>query len=127
MRLLICGSRGWKDPAPLQQTIEQYQRVAATSNEDLVVIHGGAKGVDLIADRIARDLGIPVIREDAEWRRYGKGAGPIRNQKMLTLHNPDLVIAFRAGGKSDGTDDMIRRTHEAGITCTVIDDKEINA
>jgi hypothetical protein len=42
----------------------------------------------------------------AEWTKYGKAAGPFRNQKMLDVSEPDLVVAF-AGGQ--GTGDMVHR------------------
>ena len=43
---------------------------------------------------------------------HGKGAGPIRNQRMLDAGQPDLVVAFEGGR---GTADMITRTKRAGI------------
>ncbi len=48
----------------------------------------------------------------AEWMKYGKAAGPIRNARMLAEGKPDLVVAF-PGGR--GTADMLRRVREAGI------------
>lgn len=80
-----------------------------------MVIHGHCPdGADKIADEIAKsELGLVVgetlLRMPAEWRRYGKAAGPIRNQRMLNELHPTIVYAFRAGKKSSGTDDMIKR------------------
>ena len=45
MKLLVCGSRGWKDyPAILGYITEKRPRL---------VIHGGALGADRMADRAA--------------------------------------------------------------------------
>lgn len=52
-------------------------------------------------------LGFP-----ANWKSHGKGAGPIRNQKMIDEGKPDLVLAF-PGGR--GTADMVRRAKAAGV------------
>lgn len=77
-----------------------------------LVIHGGAQG----ADRIAREWCICRKVEcrgyAADWKRHGRAAGPIRNQRMLDDGKPDLVIAF-PGGR--GTADMVRRAIATGI------------
>lgn len=121
MKVLICGSRGWKDPTPIQALIAGYDVLAEGANEDLVIVHGHARsGADALADRIGRKWGAQVVREPADWDRYGKKAGPIRNQKMLDDHKPDVVFAFRTYGKSNGTDDMCRRAEDAGIPTFVV-------
>jgi hypothetical protein len=56
--------------------------------------HGGAKGADTIAGLIARELGKFVTEFPADWNRYGKGAGPIRNRQMLDEFRPEVVFAF---------------------------------
>ena len=123
MRVLICGSRNWRDRDLIKQVVGALP-VGST------VITGGAPGADTIAMQEARlrGLGQQVFR--ADWVRYGKAAGPIRNQEMLDEGRPDLVIAFRLEGKSRGTDDMIRRAKSAGVpvevfTRTVSDDLDI--
>ncbi len=59
-----------------------------------IIVHGGCKGIDMLSDRIARELNLEVRTYPAEWDVYGRAAGPIRNQLMLTSENPDLVLAF---------------------------------
>jgi len=44
----------------------------------------------------------------ADWEKYGKASGPIRNRKMFKLGQPDLVLAFHNDiYKSKGTNDMV--------------------
>ena len=47
------------------------------------VFHGAARGADALVDRAARRLGLPVRAVPAQWSRYGRSAGPRRNQLML--------------------------------------------
>lgn len=82
-------------------------RVGAT-----VVIHGAARGADTEAAWLARGRGLAVEAFPADWRKHGRAAGPLRNQRMLDEGKPDLVIAF-SGGK--GTADMVRRAEAAGV------------
>lgn len=117
MRVLICGSRGWKDVQPIEAVILGYGAL----NGSLTLIHGHCPdGADAIADRVALKHGLEPVRVPANWKRFGKGAGPIRNQKMLDEQKPEVVIAFRAHGKSTGTDDMIKRALKAGVPTFVL-------
>lgn len=74
-----------------------------------VIIHGGASGADSLAGIIALTLNIPVKVYPAEWKKYGKSAGYIRNAQMLEEGKPDKVLAFW-DGKSPGTKMMIKLT-----------------
>jgi hypothetical protein len=49
---------------------------------------------------------VPVIEFPANWKVYGRAAGPIRNMKMLLEGKPDLVVAFPGG---IGTADMVKK------------------
>lgn len=122
MRLLICGSRGWHNPEPIEAVIENYRKIAEDNDESLTVIEGDAAGADRLAKHIARRKRIDVITEPAQWNVHGKAAGPIRNQKMLDEHKPDAVYAFRSTGKSNGTDDMVRRSQAAGVPTFVVNE-----
>lgn len=120
MRVLICGSRGWSDPLPINAVIAGHDVLAEGANEKLIIIHGDAPGADRLAKRLGHQWGAQVIDEPAQWDRYGKRAGPIRNQKMLDDHKPDVVYAFRSHGKSNGTDDMVAKARAAGVPTYVI-------
>ena len=83
------------------------------------MIHGGATGADLMADRAAKELGIPTARFDANWQFHGRSAGHIRNQQILKLGQPDEVVAFW-DGESPGTANMIQLAGHAGIPIVVL-------
>jgi hypothetical protein len=76
-----------------------------------VLVHGAASGADAMAGRWAGANGVSVTTFPADWNRYGRSAGPRRNQAMVDSE-PDLVVAF-PGGR--GTADMVRRAEAAGI------------
>lgn len=106
-RIIICGSRHWAD----EETIAWYiDRLPANT----VVVQGGASGADAIARRLAQARGLPVETINAEWRRWGRRAGPIRNREMLA-RGVDAVYAFRCPGHSPGTDDMVHAARMAKV------------
>lgn len=120
MRVLICGSRGWHDPNPITAMIAGYDMLSDGRSERLTIIHGDAPGADKMAGRIGKQWGAEVVPEPADWDRYGKGAGPKRNEKMLRDHKPEVILAFRSAGKSNGTDDMVNKGVAAGVPTYVI-------
>ena len=61
-------------------------------------------------------MGVPVEVYPADWTRYGKPAGPIRNRQMLNEGKPDMVIAFHDDlSVSVGTKDMVDIANAAGL------------
>ncbi len=115
MRVLFCGSRNWTDQVAI---ISQLNDLPA----DTVIIHGGARGADEMAGKMAEDiLGMEVEVYEADWERYGRAAGPIRNKRMLDEGKPDLVIAFMKP-ESKGTKNMVEIAEKAGVPVQVIND-----
>jgi hypothetical protein len=115
MRVLVCGGRDFDDKAvvwaELNAIHEEQDRITH-------LFHGNARGADTLASEWGRSApGVIVCACPANWKKYGKRAGPIRNQHMLG-QSPDLVLAF-PGGR--GTADMVRRAKEAGVKVVEID------
>jgi hypothetical protein len=76
------------------------------------MIHGGAKFIDTFASEWAATK--PEITRyicRAEWKKYGLGAGPRRNSRMLEWR-PDVVVAFPG---ENGTADMVKKARAAGV------------
>lgn len=106
MRVLVCGGRDFKDFDRVVVVLDNLDPPAT------LIIHGGAPGADQCAGAWAERRGIPTLRFPAEWEKYGRRAGPRRNQRMLDEGKPDLVVAF-PGGR--GTADMLARADKAGV------------
>lgn len=114
MKVLVCGDGNWNDFDIIRQELSNF-------NSDTIIIHGAAKGADSISGYIADELGFEIKTYPAEWNKYGKAAGPIRNKKMLD-ERPDLVLAFHSNIQSSkGTKHMIKIAKNAGVNVKVID------
>lgn len=111
MRVVITGSREWADVNAIRA------RLAQLPPGTLVVV-GGAKGADTLADHAAHTLGLPVEHHQADWELHGKAAGIIRNLEMLDTR-PDLVLAFW-DGESRGTKHCMDAARERGIPVEVV-------
>ena len=123
MRVLICGDRRWGFPEGDPEADEQRRILLAfimSLPKDTVVIEGGALGADRLAARYAAAAGLEVLTFPADWQRYGRAAGPIRNKQMLIDGRPDFVAAFHDDiENSKGTKNMLSQADKAAVHCTV--------
>lgn len=109
-RVLFCGDREWTDKELIHNVLVSFLRLPE------VLIEGECRGADVLSREVAEAEGIPVLPFPAEWSRYDRAAGPIRNQKMLDEGKPSLVVAFHDDlGRSKGTKRMISQALKAGI------------
>ena len=100
-KLLVCGSRGITDTNWVKSQIDSYWYWNLACYEDLIMIEGAARGVDLIAKEYAEENNWTQIKEyPAEWDKYGKSAGPIRNEIMVKEADEVLILW---DGSSRGT------------------------
>jgi hypothetical protein len=129
VRVLICGSRNWTNKAPIFTYLDGLLVSCKKAGGQLVVIEGGAKGADVIAQEwCANQDDIEHLSYAADWSEYGKAAGAIRNEKMLKEGKPDLVMAFKSDFdwffEAGGTEHMVKIASKAGVPCYVISKNE---
>ena len=90
-RVWFAGPRSWEAVRPiglvLQRLVKQHGKT------DLIILEGGAPGVDTIARQLCKKNGIHSARVDALWDKRGRSAGPQRNKAIAGLE-PDLLCAF---------------------------------
>lgn len=118
MRLLVCGSRHFNDLELMKKVLRGMFDV----DDTVTLIHGDDKGSDRLSERALAGYlkgGLVVRRFPAEWDKYGKAAGPIRNQQMLFEGKPDKVLAFLAPD-SRGTKNMIEIAQKAGVPVEIV-------
>lgn len=116
MKILVCGSRDWKDSPFIYRTLDHQREVWSSELYWDAVIEGDCRGADKMAGNWARARGITNIKFPALWSYYGKKAGMLRNKAMLLYGQPDLVIAFHDKlDESSGTKMMIDLAVEKGI------------
>lgn len=111
VRVIVTGSRYWTDAAIVR-------RILSTLPPGSTVVHGGARGLDTIADNVALGMGLSVERHTAPWSEFGKAAGTARNQWMADA-GADRCYAFPLPG-SVGTWDMVNRAKAAGIPTQIV-------
>ena len=118
MRILVCGGRDFGDKALLWRILDMVVPKQPPDEHgnwmpgNVTIIQGGARGADTLAHDYAVVNWVQFETYYADWKKHGKAAGHIRNQRMLDEGKPDLVVAF-PGGR--GTNDMTDRAMKAGV------------
>ena len=114
MRVLVCGGRTFglnlSESSFINNTLDEL--LLRRAIQEPHIITGGARGVDTIANDWARHRGLSYVIYLADWNKYGKRAGYIRNKQMLDEGKPDLVVAFPGG---NGTAMMVDISKKAGV------------
>ena len=112
-KILVCGDRHWTDSKAILSVLKYF--VKRFSEDSLEVIEGEAWGADSIAAYHASKLGLKVHPFLAQWEKYGRAAGHIRNSEMLN-QKPDIVIGFHDRIQdSKGTHDMLNKSKKSGV------------
>lgn len=109
MRILICGDRDFADA----ERVFHYIRILP---KDTTIIEGEAPGADTLAGAFGKFFRLNVLPFPADWKRYGRAAGPIRNQQQLDEGKPHIIVAFHDNiWESKGTKDMLNRGLKDGV------------
>ena len=111
MKVIIAGGRDFNDYELLKKNSNYFlghtdTRIEIVSGGQVSINKktGERHGADYLGERFAKENGYAVKKFPANWSKYGKSAGPIRNKEMAEY--ADMLIAFW-DGKSKGTKNMI--------------------
>ena len=110
MRVIIAGSRDIESYEAVCRAMENFGQQVTE------VVSGCARGIDKLGEQWARSRGIPVKRFPANWKQYGKAAGPIRNKEMAEYADALVAIPRPA---SKGTVDMIKQARARGLLVSI--------
>ena len=115
-KVIIAGSRGFSNYKLLKEKCNEYLR-EKRKEYNIIIISGGARGADTLGEKYAQDEGFSLEVFPANWNKFGKSAGFIRNEQMAEI--ADALIAFW-DGKSHGTKHMIEIMEDKKLLVRVV-------
>ena len=113
--ILICGGRTQLNYDDFEKCVLEV--LSENNLNDVEIVSGCCKGVDLLGEEFAHKHDHPVVQFPAEWKKYGRGAGIVRNKQMLEYiasFENSFVIAFW-NGTSKGTGYTVNQAKKMGI------------
>jgi hypothetical protein len=112
MKTIIAGSRSFSDYELLRSVCDEY--------EIMEIVSGTARGADLLGEQYGKEKGIPIKQFPADWNKWGKRAGFLRNVQMAEYG--ERLIAFW-DGESSGTWMMIDEARKRKLEVRVVEIK----
>lgn len=109
MKTIIAGSR---DIVQMKYVEAAILNASLTGFDISEIVSGTARGVDRLGENYGKRNNIPIKRFPADWNKYGKKAGYIRNE-VMALYADALISVW--DGKSSGSKDMIERAEKHGL------------
>lgn len=117
-RIIVCGGRHFNDYACLESILDDVLADHNLGYTEVEVVSGGCpSGADALGELYAATHNIQCSRFPAEWDRFGKAAGPIRNSQMVNYAGESqkpIVVAF-SNSTTRGTNDTIKKANKLGI------------
>ena len=106
-KVIVAGSRTAGQDVDAYLLLESKLNILLkrkSITHDIVIVSGTANGADKMGEHYATVYNYKVERYPADWNRFGKRAGYIRNETMA--QNADALVALW-DGESRGTKHMI--------------------
>jgi hypothetical protein len=111
MKAIVAGSRTFHDYNRLNEVLSNCEPPITE------VVSGTAPGADRLGEVWANKNNIPITRFPANWGKFGKGAGLIRNEAMAKY--AEVLYAFW-DGESKGTANMIEQAYKHNMFVRII-------
>ena len=96
MKVIVAGSREFENYEMLKNKLDKL----LVNQKEIQIVSGGCRGVDKLGERYAKEKGYSLKIFKANWDKYGKKAGPLRNRKMAEYAN-GLVAFYKEGRQRD--------------------------
>ena len=122
-RIIIAGSRKFNDYPKMVKELDNLRIHLINSINPIEIVSGHAPGADTLGEKFAKEYDYPLKIFPAEWDKYGKAAGPIRNEQMAKYAaeaDRGILIAFPIG-ESRGTKNMIKLAERYGLEVNIIE------
>jgi len=117
---IVAGTRTFNDYILLERTILSIYKSKGLHRADVEIISGGARGADALGEQFAKKYGLKLTVFPADWNKYDKKAGPIRNIQMAEYAQENGILIAFWDGVSRGTKHMIDTARKYGLEVFII-------
>lgn len=117
-RIIICGGRHFKDYKALESLVNSALTEKNLTSNEVEIVSGHCEGADMLGELYAEKHGIVCKVFPAEWNKYGRAAGPIRNSQMIEYASEStipIVVAF-VSPRTKGTIDTVNKATKRGFS-----------
>ena len=112
-KVIVAGTRYFNNYDLICKKLDYF----LCNLEDIEIVSGTVSGAYSLGERYAKENNLVLKQFPANWDKYGKRAGYLRNSQMADY--ADYLVAFW-NGKSKGTSHMINLAKEKGLKVRVV-------
>lgn len=120
VKVIVAGSRTANNFELVEKSLMMYFKEHKLHRADVEIISGTARGADQLGEQFANKYGLKLTKFPADWDKYGKSAGYIRNEEMAKYANENGILFAFWDGKSKGTNHMINLAKKYSLNIIVI-------
>jgi len=113
VKVIIAGGRSFSDYNLLREVCDHMLQ----NQVEVEIVSGKARGADSLGEKYAKEKNYTIKEFPADWEKYKKSAGYIRNKEMAQY--ADAAIVFW-DGKSKGSKHMIELSQEYNLKLKVV-------
>ena len=120
IKVIVAGSRTFTNFSLCEKELIRFIKThhrKGIMKSDIEIVSGTARGADKLGEKFAIKYGFKVTQFPAEWDKYGKSAGYIRNKQMAEYATHCIVFW---DGISKGSQHMIDLAKSRDLVTNVI-------
>lgn len=107
IKVIVAGSRTANNFELVEKSLMMYFKEHKLHRADVEIISGTARGADQLGEKFADKYNLKLTKFPADWNKYGKSAGYIRNEQMAKYASQNGILFAFWDGQSKGTNHMI--------------------
>ena len=124
IRIIVAGSRNFHNHQKMYPILDELLK--DKTHDEIELVSGCCRGADKLGELYGYYNNWKVIKFQADWDKYGKAAGAIRNEQMAKYASEaerGILIAFPIG-ESRGTYNMIKLAKQYGLEVMIYKEDE---
>lgn len=114
-RVAVIGSRSFANYNLLKEKLDYF--LSTFKDDEIIIISGGAKGADSLAEKYAREKGYKIKVYLPDYNKYPGKVAPLKRNETI-MENSDVVVAFTNGSR--GTQNTLKHAEKRNLPIRIV-------
>ena len=89
MRIIVAGGRDFDDEEKFFNVMESELKEIRKHHDVIEIVSGHCSGADALGEKFAQKENLLLKTFPAQWNKFGRAAGPMRNAEMCRYAKQD--------------------------------------
>jgi hypothetical protein len=110
-KVIIAGSRNYNEYKTLVKVCDNILYNKRDTHK-IIIVSGAANGADKLGEKYARLRGYEIDSHPADWDKYGRSAGHIRNSEMGNVADAAIIFWDEVSPGSKSMIEIMRKLNK---------------